>query len=130
MNLAAPAANTRLGNSRRSACGTSRSMTTDPTSIGAPVANATVSYKIFREDYHHAYFGPGEYDWLYGQGYGRYHYPYPWLPWWGRWGGFICREGWWLGHTLTTQDGGSPGVITATTQTRGAVVPRAAPAKP
>ena len=65
--------------------------------FGAPVANATVSYKIFREDYHHVYFGPGEYDWLYGQGYGRYYYPYPWLPWWGRWGGFIWWEGWWPG---------------------------------
>ena len=63
--------------------------------FGAPVANATVSYKIFREDYHHVYFGPGEYDWLYGQGYGRYYYAYPWLPWWGRWGGFICWDGWW-----------------------------------
>ncbi len=63
--------------------------------FGAPVANATVSYKIFREDYHHVYFGPGEYDWLYGRGYGRYYYPYPWLPWWGRWGRFIWWEGWW-----------------------------------
>jgi len=62
--------------------------------FGAPVANATVSYKIFREDYHHVYFGPGEYDWLYGQGYGRYYYPYPWLPWWGRWGCFIWGD-WW-----------------------------------
>jgi len=63
--------------------------------FGAPVANATVSYKIFREDYHHVYFGPGEYDWLYGQGYGRYYYAYPWLPWWGRWGGSICWDSWW-----------------------------------
>ena len=45
--------------------------------FGAPVAHATVSYKIFREDYHHVYFSPGEYDWLYGQGYGRYAYAYP-----------------------------------------------------
>ena len=62
--------------------------------FGAPVANATVSYKVFREDYHHVYFGPGEYDWLYGSGYGRYYYAYPWFPWWGRWGGFIWWEGW------------------------------------
>ena len=65
--------------------------------FGAPVVNAKVSYKIFREDYQHVYFGPGEYDWLYGQGYGRYYYAYPWLPWWGRWGHFICWEGWWPG---------------------------------
>lgn len=75
--------------------------------FGAPVAKATVSYKVFREDYHHVYFGPGEYDWLYGKGYGRYCYAYPWLPWWGRWGKWICWEGlgpwpgyyspgWWL----------------------------------
>jgi uncharacterized protein YfaS (alpha-2-macroglobulin family) len=65
--------------------------------FGAPVANATVAYKIFREDYHPVYAGPGEYDWLYGAGYGRYYYAYPWLPWWGRWGGFICWDGWWPG---------------------------------
>jgi uncharacterized protein YfaS (alpha-2-macroglobulin family)/tetratricopeptide (TPR) repeat protein len=63
--------------------------------FGAPVANATVSYKVFREDYHHVYLGPGEYDWLYGQGYGRYCYAYPWFPWWSRWGHFICWEAWW-----------------------------------
>jgi uncharacterized protein YfaS (alpha-2-macroglobulin family) len=62
--------------------------------FGAPVANGTVSYKIFREDYHHVFFGPGEYDWLYGGGYGRYYYPYPWLPWWGRWGCFVY-DAWW-----------------------------------
>jgi hypothetical protein len=62
--------------------------------FGAPVANATVSYKIFREDYHHVYWGPGEYDWLYGQGYGRCYYPYPWFPWWGRWGGFLYLGDW------------------------------------
>jgi uncharacterized protein YfaS (alpha-2-macroglobulin family) len=63
--------------------------------FGAPVANATVTCKIFREDYHHVYLGAGEYDWLYGPGYGRYYYAYPWLPWWGRWGGFIYSEGIW-----------------------------------
>jgi hypothetical protein len=63
--------------------------------FGAPVANATVTCKIFREDYHHVYLGAGEYDWLYGPGYGRCWYAYPWLPWWGRWGGFIYAEGFW-----------------------------------
>ncbi len=63
--------------------------------FGAPVAKGTVSYKIFREDYHHVYFGPGEYDWLYGRGYGRYYYPYPWFPWWNRWGCFIRWDNWW-----------------------------------
>jgi uncharacterized protein YfaS (alpha-2-macroglobulin family) len=67
--------------------------------FGAPVANATVSYKIFREDYHHVYFGAGEYDWLYGPGYGRYCYAYPWFPWWARWGKFICWDGWWPSYS-------------------------------
>src|SRR4029079_4268876 len=62
--------------------------------FGAPVAKAKVSYKIFRENYHHVYYGPGEYDWLYGQGYGRHGYAYPWLPWWGRWGPFMGVDGW------------------------------------
>jgi alpha-2-macroglobulin len=52
---------------------------------GAPVAKAKVTYKVFREDYHHVYFGAGEYDWLYGKGYGYSHYAYPWFPWWHRW---------------------------------------------
>lgn len=63
--------------------------------FGAPVAGGIVTYKVYRENYNHVYWGPGEYDWLYGKGYGRYYYAYPWLPWWGRWGCFICWDGWW-----------------------------------
>ena len=59
--------------------------------FGAPVANGRVTYKIFREGYHQVYEGEGAYDWLYGRGYGRYIYAYPWLPWWGLWGGYV----WW-----------------------------------
>lgn len=62
--------------------------------FGAPVAQGQVSYKIFREDYHHIYLGPGEYDWLYGKGYGYHPYAYPWFAWWGRWGGFIVGDLW------------------------------------
>ncbi len=62
--------------------------------FGAPVAQGQVSYKVFREDYHHVYWGPDEYDWLYGAGYGRDYYPYPWFPWWGRWGVFILGDLW------------------------------------
>jgi alpha-2-macroglobulin len=62
--------------------------------FGAPVEQGQISYKIFREDYHHVYWGPGEYDWLYGAGYGRDYYPYPWFPWWGRWGCFIIGDLW------------------------------------
>lgn len=65
--------------------------------FGAPVAGGEVSYKVFRENYRHVYWGAGEYDWLYGVGYGRYLYAYPWLPWWGRWGCYIICDGWWPG---------------------------------
>jgi len=54
--------------------------------FGNPVVNAQVTYKVFREDYRHYYAGPGEYDWLYGRGYGRCYYAYPWFRWWGKWG--------------------------------------------
>ena len=54
--------------------------------FGQPVASGSINYKVFREDYRHVYFEPGEYDWLYGIGYGHYAYAYPWFPWWGRWG--------------------------------------------
>ena len=53
--------------------------------FGAPVAQGHVSYKVYREDYHHFYCGPAEYDWLYGAGYGHNYYAYSWFPWWGRW---------------------------------------------
>lgn len=63
--------------------------------FGAPVAKGKVTYKVFRENYRHVYWGAAEYDWLYGRGYGRYYYPYPWFAWWGRWGCFICCDlGW------------------------------------
>lgn len=68
--------------------------------FGAPVARGRLTYKVFRENYNHVYWGAGEYDWLYGKGYGRYYYAYPWLPWWGRWGGYLCGDGWWLGHPI------------------------------
>ncbi|MHC4502638.1 MAG: alpha-2-macroglobulin family protein [Planctomycetota bacterium] len=54
--------------------------------FGAPVVGAQVTYKVFREDYRHVYAGPAEYDWLYGRGYGRSYYAYPWFHWWGWWG--------------------------------------------
>lgn len=63
--------------------------------FGAPVAQGKVSYKVFRENYTHLYAGAGEYDWLYGKGYGRVHYAYPWFSWWGRWGCYIGGDGWW-----------------------------------
>jgi uncharacterized protein YfaS (alpha-2-macroglobulin family) len=54
--------------------------------FGAPVTEATVSYKVFRESFQHSYVPTGRYDWLYGPGYGIVDYPYDWFPWWRRWG--------------------------------------------
>jgi len=62
--------------------------------FGAPVAKGEVTYKVFRENYQHVYWGPSEYDWLYGKGYGRSLYPYSWFPWWNRWGCFILGDLW------------------------------------
>jgi hypothetical protein len=39
--------------------------------FGAPVTDATVKYNVFREEYTHSYYFPGEWDWLYGSGYPR-----------------------------------------------------------
>ena len=58
--------------------------------FGAPVTDARVTYRIFRQDYTHRYTSPGHWDWLYGWGYGRCYYPCEWLDGWGRWGGL-----WW-----------------------------------
>ncbi len=52
--------------------------------FGGPVTEASVKYKVFREEYTHRYYFPGEWDWLYGQGYGWGWYSHPWFPWWGR----------------------------------------------
>ncbi|MCH8807451.1 MAG: hypothetical protein IH986_15390, partial [Planctomycetes bacterium] len=65
--------------------------------FGAPVAGGTATYKVFRETYHHAYWGAAEYDWLYGPGYGRCWYPYRWFGWWGKWGRLTYLGGPWLG---------------------------------
>ncbi|MHC5040402.1 MAG: MG2 domain-containing protein, partial [Planctomycetota bacterium] len=43
--------------------------------FGAPVTEGKVTYRVFRRNYRHAYVPSGEFDWLYGRGYG-------WRPWW------------------------------------------------
>jgi len=65
--------------------------------FGGPVVDATVDYKVFREEYTHAYYFPGEWDWLYGQGYGWAWYEYSWMPWWGRVKCCWIPPGWWWG---------------------------------
>ena len=65
--------------------------------FGAPVTDARVTYRVFREEYTHAHYFPGEWDWLYGVGYGYGWYDYDWFPWWG---GLRCcwmPPPWWGG---------------------------------
>ncbi|MHC4480139.1 MAG: alpha-2-macroglobulin family protein, partial [Planctomycetota bacterium] len=66
--------------------------------FGAPVTEATVKYRVFREEYTHAYYFPGPWDWLYGQGYGYSWYASDWFPWWGQ--VRCCWEPppWWWGY--------------------------------
>lgn len=66
--------------------------------FGGPVTNAEVRYKVFREEYRHAIYPPGAWDWLYGPGYGYAWYAYDWFPWWG-WVR-CCRVApvWWWGY--------------------------------
>ena len=58
--------------------------------FGAPVTEATVKYKVFRTPYEHMYTSAGDWDWLYGIGYGRCWYRYDWFPGWGRWSAPCC----------------------------------------
>ncbi|MFO8006927.1 MAG: MG2 domain-containing protein, partial [Candidatus Brocadiia bacterium] len=66
--------------------------------FGAPVTDATVSYKVFREEYTHRYYFPGRWDWLYGPGYGYPWYEYEWFPWWREARCCIVPPPWWWGY--------------------------------
>ena len=48
--------------------------------FGAPVTDAKVKYRVFRDAYSHRYTPPGLYDWFYGRGYGRHSYWGHWYP--------------------------------------------------
>ena len=63
--------------------------------FGGPVTDATLKYKVLREEYTHSYYFPGEWDWLYGPGYGFAWYEYPWFPWWGRVRCCRLAPSWW-----------------------------------
>ena len=65
--------------------------------FGAPVTDATVSYKIFREEFRQGYVFPGQWDWLYGSGYGWAWYDYDWFPWWASVRCCRVAPGWWYG---------------------------------
>ena len=66
--------------------------------FGAPVTEATVKYRVFREEYTHSYYFPGEWDWLYGPGYGYAWYEYEWFPWWRSVRSCWAPPPWWWGY--------------------------------
>lgn len=76
--------------------------------FGGAVKHGTLRYRVYREEYQLVYQGAATYDWLYGRGYGRCWYAYPWLPWWGRWGRFCCGP-WWWGYPYGTYYGAGSG---------------------
>ena len=63
--------------------------------FGQPVTHGDVTYKVYRETYTHKQFLPGQWDWLYGSGYGLSWYESPWFNWWGR--GCHFAPDWWYG---------------------------------
>ena len=67
--------------------------------FGAPVTDATVSYRVFREEYRHSYYFPGRWDWLYGPGYGQAWYAHDWFPWWGALRSCWSPPSWWWGYS-------------------------------
>ncbi len=54
--------------------------------FGAPVVNATVSYKVTRKSSYSTYFPPRYWDWFYGCGYWQFAYEATWYPGWRTWG--------------------------------------------
>ncbi len=67
--------------------------------FGAPVSDADVQYKVFREEYRQALYPGGRWDWLYGPGYGLPWYSYGWFPWWReRLCCWVPPYGWWGGQ--------------------------------
>jgi uncharacterized protein YfaS (alpha-2-macroglobulin family) len=63
--------------------------------FGSPVTEATVNYKILRNEHDARWYPPFYWDWFYGAGYWWYAYDYPWYPGWHEWG---CKRpvwSWW-----------------------------------
>ena len=65
--------------------------------FGAPVARATVKYKVLRTAHDSRWHPQAPWDWFYGRGYGWFASDYSWYPGWNLWG---CARplGWWIGH--------------------------------
>ena len=72
--------------------------------FGAPVTDATVSYKVFRETYRHSYYFPGRWDWLYGSGYGLSWYESPWFDWWPMARGCFVAPPWWYSYSAPVRE--------------------------
>jgi len=64
--------------------------------FGAPVTDAKVHYKVLRSAASGAWYPPGPWDWLYGEGYGWFADDYTWYPGWSEWG-CVRPRGWWWG---------------------------------
>ncbi len=73
---------------------------------GAPVAEAVVNLKVHREFFTEKYFPSGDWDWLYGPGYGWLSQAYDFYPGWNLWGCIRPSPPWW-----NQQRRGSPELI-------------------
>ena len=60
--------------------------------FGAPVTEATVSYKVLRSAHDSRWYPRLYWDWFYGPGYWWFGYDYSWYPGWEMWG---CRKPLW-----------------------------------
>ena len=63
--------------------------------FGAPVAKATVRYKILRSGYSADWYPAAEWDWFYGSGYWWFASDYDWYPGWRSWGWIRPHFWWW-----------------------------------
>ena len=63
--------------------------------FGAPVSQATVSYKVLRSKHDSRWYPSFYWDWFYGPGYWWYAYDYPWYPGWQSWGCLRPIWSWW-----------------------------------
>ncbi len=63
--------------------------------FGAPVAEATVHYKVERTKKDQRWYPVGRWDWLYSPGYWWFSPNYEWYPGWSRWGCWAPIPPWW-----------------------------------
>ncbi|UCH22029.1 MAG: alpha-2-macroglobulin [Deltaproteobacteria bacterium] len=65
--------------------------------FGAPVTEATVTYKVLRSEFDSRWYPVFYWDWFYGPGYWWYGYDYSWYPNWESWGCMRPIWTWWRG---------------------------------